>query len=464
MTTKACLANNTRAKNTADELPFVPKTFVIPEDCDTIHQSVSSAEASGIWIVKPSRSGGGNGIRVVRGLEEALGDKKNVHSCVVQSYIEPLLFKGYKFDFRIYVFVASFYPVEAYYHEQGYARFCVNKYSTSSLEDPHTHVTNVVTHKHKKAGGQTYSPLQVIWRELSSQGVDVLSIQAAMKSAVQKVLLCTETAIGRERHAVEQHAAGAVEQHRAGAVEQHRAGAVEQHKAGAVEQHKAGAVQAVAEAAVEGVAEGGEAEVQAESEAIEPPKHADQRYFQLIGFDVLLDHQHHPLVLEANGNSVHVFDLALHRQIIFDMLEKVFCPRAVPIRGVQIQRAGSKRLQNTNATSDALLTMQALADDWLSGGDKLLHADEWCLQHWRWRQDACRREDASVDKDVDTDVDTDVDKDVEEAVDKEFDCPEFACSGATAATTAPAATSAAAPLPPQATGFPSGCGFRPLLP
>ena len=53
-------------------------------------------------------------------------------SLVVQKYVHlPHLINGLKFDIRMYVFVASFYPLRVYIYDEGLARFASGKTTIS---------------------------------------------------------------------------------------------------------------------------------------------------------------------------------------------------------------------------------------------------------------------------------------------------------------------------------------------
>ena len=111
------------------------------------------------------------------------------------------------------------------------------------------------------------------------------------------------------------------------------------------------------------------------------------QHFQILGFDVLLgnDEALTPVVLEANVKP-YIFDIGLRRQIVFDMLVQIL----QPIRNGEEAGKGD----DVGGDEDGLLVMAALAEDWSPSSpsadagsqDRLLHPEEWCAQHWRWRQ------------------------------------------------------------------------------
>ena len=60
---------------------------------------------------------------------------------IAQKYIsDPVLFKGHKFDFRMYMMVSSVNPLKIYYHD-GFLRISLEKYDKSSRKK-NTHITN----------------------------------------------------------------------------------------------------------------------------------------------------------------------------------------------------------------------------------------------------------------------------------------------------------------------------------
>ncbi|KAL1496782.1 hypothetical protein AB1Y20_014370 [Prymnesium parvum] len=64
---------------------------------------------------------------------------------VIQRYVHrPLLLDGFKFDLRLYVCVNSFTPLEAYIYKEGFGRFSTERYSNdpASLSNKFVHLTN----------------------------------------------------------------------------------------------------------------------------------------------------------------------------------------------------------------------------------------------------------------------------------------------------------------------------------
>ncbi|KAF4668669.1 Tubulin tyrosine ligase-like, member [Perkinsus chesapeaki] len=78
-----------------------------------------------------------------------LEDLKYDTQFVVQRYIEtPLLIGGYKCDLRIYVLVVSVHPLKVFLYREGLVRFGTNKYDLSSLDNKFSHLTNSSINKH----------------------------------------------------------------------------------------------------------------------------------------------------------------------------------------------------------------------------------------------------------------------------------------------------------------------------
>mmetsp|Transcript_61432 Transcript_61432/g.143855 ORF Transcript_61432/g.143855 Transcript_61432/m.143855 type:complete len:894 (-) Transcript_61432:22-2703(-) len=125
---------------------FVPETFILPQQLRSFKQRYLKTRGEQLWIVKPAASSQGRGIFILRNLIE-LPLKESV---VVSRYVEkPMLIQGLKFDLRIYVLVTSFSPLRAYIYREGLTRFASRPYSTDEehLTDVYRHLTNYSINK-----------------------------------------------------------------------------------------------------------------------------------------------------------------------------------------------------------------------------------------------------------------------------------------------------------------------------
>jgi len=132
---------------------FFPETWLLydKEDCETFFKILNSAEyeevkkEKHIVFIRKVASGShrGEGVQPVdKDEEENLKTiYENGKQCgvvkknwIVQSYIHnPLLLNGHKFDFRVYMLVASTDPLIAYYHD-GFLRVTLADYDASSSD------------------------------------------------------------------------------------------------------------------------------------------------------------------------------------------------------------------------------------------------------------------------------------------------------------------------------------------
>ncbi|CAD7961488.1 unnamed protein product [Amoebophrya sp. A25] len=103
-----------------------------------------------LWISKPVSSSCGKGVKIVGAHSTGL-ERMAKQYRVVQRYVNPpLLIKGYKFDLRLYVVVTSYDPLKVYLFKEGLVRFATEKYTTerrSDLRCRKVHLTNYSVNK-----------------------------------------------------------------------------------------------------------------------------------------------------------------------------------------------------------------------------------------------------------------------------------------------------------------------------
>ncbi|CAG9818928.1 unnamed protein product [Phaedon cochleariae] len=124
---------------------FIPQTFVMPLE----HRELCTAHhrIKGPWIVKPVASSRGRGIFLVENPNQVPLEEP----VVVAKYISnPLLIAGHKCDLRLYVAVTSFDPLLIYIYEEGLVRFATVKYDSShkQLWNPCMHLCNYSINKY----------------------------------------------------------------------------------------------------------------------------------------------------------------------------------------------------------------------------------------------------------------------------------------------------------------------------
>lgn len=112
-------------------LSFVPETYT--------SRMQPPAALRGLWFYKPAFEAEGRGIRVIDNPRHVVVQHSPPH--VLQKGVDPYLYKGHKFDVRIWVTVRS----DGYFlvHQDGRLRFSCMPYVSSADADPSTHITNV---------------------------------------------------------------------------------------------------------------------------------------------------------------------------------------------------------------------------------------------------------------------------------------------------------------------------------
>ena len=124
-------------------LNLTPKTWIIPTEIEAFNSYRSKLKPSSpdTFIVKPVTQKRGRGIKLVQ--NDDANFEEYCDKILVQEYIEnPLLDNGFKFDLRLYVLVTSCDPLEIYLCKEGLWRKATEKY-----ERPHhLNLTNEFMH------------------------------------------------------------------------------------------------------------------------------------------------------------------------------------------------------------------------------------------------------------------------------------------------------------------------------
>ncbi|OHT11244.1 Tubulin-tyrosine ligase family protein [Tritrichomonas foetus] len=133
---------------------FFPKTFLLPHQYSEFlkeHQKLNGRHRDApTWIVKPRAGCCGAGIRLVQIPYDLAHDTT---PSIVQRYVSPFLIDSHKFDFRLYLLISSLHPFTLYIYNEGIARFCTQKYhppTRQNLSDKFMHITNTAINAENK--------------------------------------------------------------------------------------------------------------------------------------------------------------------------------------------------------------------------------------------------------------------------------------------------------------------------
>jgi tubulin polyglutamylase TTLL5 len=127
---------------------FLPASFIVPRERDALYTEMTK-NPNLVWICKPASSACGRGISITKKFSEmpVEGLEDNY---IIERYIHrPLLFNGFKFDLRLYVAITSFNPLRIYLHDEGLVRLATVQYEENfdDLANHFVHLTNYSINK-----------------------------------------------------------------------------------------------------------------------------------------------------------------------------------------------------------------------------------------------------------------------------------------------------------------------------
>eukprot|EP00903_Cladosiphon_okamuranus_P011769 g11063.t1 len=124
---------------------FVPRGFVLPAEREAVREAMQDTSEGESWIVKPASSACGRGIYITKHFADLPAGTGSEGNWIAQRYVDnPLLLDGLKFDLRLYVAVTSFRPLRVYMHEEGLCRLATEPYrnDAQSFGNRFIHLTN----------------------------------------------------------------------------------------------------------------------------------------------------------------------------------------------------------------------------------------------------------------------------------------------------------------------------------
>ncbi|KAL4710989.1 hypothetical protein ACJJTC_017954 [Scirpophaga incertulas] len=244
------------------EYNFFPKTWCLPADLGEAI-NYSKLRKNKTFIIKPECGSQGRGIYLTKSLK----DIKPTEKLICQVYIsKPYLVDGYKFDIRVYTLITSCDPLRIFVYNEGLVRFATSRYadpSANNTTNVFMHLTNYALNKHSR----TY----------------VYDSEAGSKrkiSTLNKILMSQGVDLDRLWHSIDQVIVKTV------------------ISAWPILKHS--------------------------YHACFPSHDMIHACFEVLGFDILLDHKLHPYILEVNHSPSFHTDTQLDREVKENLLTDTF--------------------------------------------------------------------------------------------------------------------------------------------
>ncbi|KAJ1531514.1 hypothetical protein ONE63_000189 [Megalurothrips usitatus] len=129
---------------------FFPKTWCLPADLGELN-TYARTRRNRTYILKPDTGCQGKGIYLTRSVR----DLKPHTRMICQVYIaRPFLVDGFKFDMRVYTLVTSCDPLRVFVYNDGLVRFATSPYhepNSHNTANVFMHLTNYAVNKHSRA-------------------------------------------------------------------------------------------------------------------------------------------------------------------------------------------------------------------------------------------------------------------------------------------------------------------------
>ncbi|XP_028027681.1 tubulin polyglutamylase TTLL13-like [Bombyx mandarina] len=241
---------------------FFPKTWCLPADFGEA-LNYSKTRKNKTFIIKPECGSQGRGIYLTKSLK----DIKPSDKLICQVYLsKPFLVDGYKFDIRVYTLITSCDPLRIFVYNEGLVRFATSRYAdpnANNTTNVFMHLTNYALNKHSR----TY----------------VYDSEAGSKrkiSTLNKILLSQGVDLDKLWHSIDEVIVKTI------------------ISAWPILKHS--------------------------YHACFPSHDMVHACFEILGFDILLDHKLHPYILEVNHSPSFHTDTQLDREVKENLLTDTF--------------------------------------------------------------------------------------------------------------------------------------------
>ncbi|CAH8482830.1 unnamed protein product [Dicrocoelium dendriticum] len=138
---------NRMAKMFPKDYAIFPKTWCLPSDWNEL-QNYARKRKSKTYIFKPDTGCQGRGIYLTKSVK----DMRPMDNMICQVYLsKPFVIDGYKFDLRLYILLTSCDPLRMFMFKDGLVRFTTVQYAdpnNRNVNNLYMHLTNYALQKH----------------------------------------------------------------------------------------------------------------------------------------------------------------------------------------------------------------------------------------------------------------------------------------------------------------------------
>eukprot|EP00929_Paragymnodinium_shiwhaense_P048164 TRINITY_DN24391_c0_g1_i1.p1 TRINITY_DN24391_c0_g1~~TRINITY_DN24391_c0_g1_i1.p1 ORF type:complete len:742 (-),score=181.39 TRINITY_DN24391_c0_g1_i1:178-2403(-) len=153
---KCSLAKNLNKLRRAlgDVYSFFPESWVLPQElADFKAQAAAAGAERATYILKPDQGCQGNGILLLQDANKLPSEYARI-ACVAQRYVaQPMLLDGHKFDIRFHVLVTGCDPLRVFIHRSAVVRLAAEPYCEpkgNNLKEKAMHITNAQANCHNE--------------------------------------------------------------------------------------------------------------------------------------------------------------------------------------------------------------------------------------------------------------------------------------------------------------------------
>ena len=138
-------------KKFPNDYNYMLKTYSFPEEKDLIIKKFGNYSLNNnkdIWMIKPSYGSLGLKITILTNFSEI-----NLKNYLITKYLHnPHLIKGYKYDLRFHGLVSTIKPIKLYLYNEGLVRIASEKYhfNMKQKQDKYSYLTNLYINKKNK--------------------------------------------------------------------------------------------------------------------------------------------------------------------------------------------------------------------------------------------------------------------------------------------------------------------------